>query len=136
LFFIKIGLIERPETDTDYINKKRFGSDLENAVKHGLLHLNTHKKLIVDFSIEDNNLIVVIDDNGIGRKRANEINQKRSGQNMGAGFSTKANEQRLEILNSIANIGVQIEDKMDEHKQPTGTRVTLTIQVTKKNEKY
>jgi hypothetical protein len=55
---------------------------------------------------------------------------------LGAGFSTKANERRLEILNTIANIGVQIEDKMDEHQQPTGTRVTLTIQVTKKNEKY
>jgi two-component sensor histidine kinase len=128
--------VKVPDIDSVFVPSMLIQPYLENAVKHGLLHSNSHKKLNVDFSIEGNNLKVVIDDNGIGRKRANEINQKRSGQNMGAGFSTKANEQRLEILNSIANIGVQIEDKMDEHQQPTGTRVTLTIQVTKKNERY
>jgi ligand-binding sensor domain-containing protein len=128
--------VKVPDHDSIYIPSMLIQPYLENAVKHGLLHSNSHKKLIVDFSLEDSNLIVVIDDNGIGRKRANEINQKRSGQNVGAGFSTKANERRLEILNSIANIGVQIEDKVDEHQQPSGTRVTLTIQVTKKNEKY
>jgi LytS/YehU family sensor histidine kinase len=109
---------------------------IENAVKHGLLHLSTKKKLSVDFSMEGSNLLVVIDDNGIGRKRANEINEKRSSQQSGAGFSTKANERRLEILNSIANIGVQIIDKVDEHSQPSGTQVILKIQVTKNNEKY
>jgi sensor histidine kinase YesM len=128
--------VKVPDIDSVFVPSMLIQPYLENAVKHGLLHSNNHKKLNVDFSIEDNKLIVVIDDNGIGRKRANEINQKRSGQNLGAGFSTKANERRLEILNTIANIGVQIEDKMDEHQQPTGTRVTLTIQVTKKNEKY
>lgn len=120
------------DVDTIFIPSMLIQPYLENAVKHGLLHSSNPKKLTVDFSIEETNLIVVIDDNGIGRKRANEINNKRNGQNAGAGFSTKANERRLEILNSIANVGVLIEDKTDEHNQAIGTRVILTIQVTKK----
>lgn len=128
-FKLKVNLID---VDSIFIPSMLIQPYIENAVKHGLLHLSTKKKLSVDFSIEGSNLIVVIDDNGIGRKRANEINEKRSSQHSGAGFSTKANERRLEILNSIANVGVLIEDKTDEHNQAIGTRVILTIQVTKK----
>jgi LytS/YehU family sensor histidine kinase len=124
------------DVDSIFIPSMLIQPYIENAVKHGLLHLSTKKKLSVDFSMEGSNLLVVIDDNGIGRKRANEINEKRSSQQSGAGFSTKANERRLEILNTIANIGVQIIDKVDEHLQPSGTQVILKIQVTKNNEKY
>jgi len=124
------------DVDSIFIPSMLIQPYIENAVKHGLLHLSTKKKLSIDFSLEGSNLLVVIDDNGIGRKRANEINEKRSSQQSGAGFSTKANERRLEILNTIANIGVQIIDKLDEHSQPSGTQVILKIQVTKNNEKY
>jgi hypothetical protein len=100
---------------------------IENAVKHGLLHKEKDKKLSVKFSLNNNLLAVIIEDNGIGRKKAAEL--KKIKDEKFASFSTKANEKRLEILNKTAGskMGVEITDKFDSEKNAAGTKVVLTI---------
>lgn len=100
---------------------------VENAVKHGLLHSTEFKKLVVEFTLDDNYLVIEIDDNGVGRKRSEEINLKRFDQH--ESFSSKANEKRLELLNSISEIGVQFEDKLDDDNRSLGTKVILKIRI-------
>lgn len=105
---------------------------IENAVKHGLLHKLTDRKLSVEINkVQDENLITVtITDNGIGRKASAELNRNR--QKKYASFATGATEERLRILNKEFNdkIKVEIQDLENSHHKPIGTRVVLTIPIT------
>jgi len=100
---------------------------VENAIKHGLLHRQAHKILSIVFAQEDQYLKVIIDDNGIGRKKSEELNKIKNDKHQS--FATKANEKRLEILNRTSKhkLSVKIIDKYDDRQQASGTRVELFI---------
>ena len=105
---------------------------VENAVKHGLLHKKGNKILVIEFEKRDNNLIVTIDDNGIGRKISQELNEKKSSKHVS--FSTIANKQRLDILNKDQKEnGVSIVDKNNPNGTSAGTKVVLTIPFSNQN---
>jgi hypothetical protein len=73
-----------------------------------------------------NVLVVTIDDNGIGRKKSEELNQLKKDKSRS--FSTAANKKRLEILNSSTHQAIEIIDKYDKEGNATGTTVILNIQ--------
>lgn len=104
---------------------------VENAVKHGLMHKPDKRRLNIRFryNAAQNLIEVYVDDNGIGRKKAMEINEKRGYSHKP--FSTEANRTRLEILNNENQnpISVQITDKTDEYGNSTGTLVQINIPV-------
>jgi len=99
---------------------------VENAVKHGLLHKKDDRRLHVTFRADGTFLEVTIEDNGVGRKRSEELN--RRGRNHRP-FSTQANEKRLEIMNRTTTPGftVAYHDLHDDDGRPTGTRVVLRM---------
>ena len=99
---------------------------VENALKHGLLHKKTNRNLEIKFEYDDQFLIVKIDDNGVGRKRANELNSIKDIKFNS--FSTEANQKRLTLLNKqTTEIGVNIIDKLDKNEVAEGTLVILKI---------
>lgn len=101
---------------------------IENAIKHGLLHKEGEKTLAVSIqSSAENKLTITVDDNGIGRKRAQELNALKKQKH--ESFSTEANQTRLELMNKLRNTGASltITDKYDKQNRPTGTLVTITI---------
>lgn len=101
---------------------------VENAFKHGLRHLQGHKKLIITISqISSGDLKITIDDNGVGRAVAALLNKDRLAGHQP--FATEANNQRLKLLNKnrAGSVNVWYEDKTDIGGQPTGTTVTITI---------
>jgi LytS/YehU family sensor histidine kinase len=103
---------------------------VENAIKHGLLHIKTERKLQLTFSLKGQGFLeVVIDDNGIGRQRSAVLNQYKAGQHQS--FANKANETRLAILNkdSLNKLGIEIIDKQNEVGEALGTRVVLQIPI-------
>lgn len=102
---------------------------VENAVKHGLLHSTGEKQIYINLKEKENQLHVEIDDNGIGRKRAAEIQAQRDKYH--EGFSTQANEKRLQLLSHETPIVVKYIDKYDENEQAIGTTVILIIQLKK-----
>jgi LytS/YehU family sensor histidine kinase len=102
---------------------------LENAIKHGLMHKTGQKQLSISF-VEDpvhQRIIISIDDNGIGRKHAAEIQQKRPKKY--ASFATKAIDSRVDILNRWLErpIEVEIIDKINDFQLPAGTLVIIRI---------
>lgn len=106
---------------------------VENAIKHGLLHRKSGRKLQISFyPLEAQLLGCTIEDNGIGRKRSEELKKHRVGKK-GAGFSMSATQRRLDLLNynrsSLAqkHISVEVVDLYDEQQQGIGTRVLLRI---------
>jgi len=100
---------------------------VENAIKHGLLHSENDKTVRIEIRKENRTLTVSIDDNGIGRKRSEELNQLKGMYH--EGFSTKANEKRLSLLNTNTEISVIYIDKYDENQQALGTTVQLKIKL-------
>jgi ligand-binding sensor domain-containing protein len=101
---------------------------IENAIKHGLLHKRTDRKLSINFMKADGlKLKCIVTDNGIGRKQSMELNKKR--KRSYASFATGATQKRLELLNYGQNtrIGVTYEDLTDTYGNATGTRVIISI---------
>ncbi len=103
---------------------------VENAIKHGLLHKQGEKQLMIQFKLEnEETLLCMITDNGIGRKRSAEINQLRARKH--TSFATGATLKRLELLNygNEQRITVNFEDLKDERGQDSGTKVLLVIPI-------
>lgn len=117
------------ETETIYIPSMLIQPYVENAIKHGLLHKKGIKLLKLDFEVKNNNLIVSIEDNGIGIEASKKLNALRPRKH--ESFATQANQKRFEILNqaSLYNIGVQTSNIENHMKQCIGTRVVLSIPV-------
>lgn len=100
---------------------------VENAIKHGLLHSKNKWELLVKFFACEDGLKVVIDDNGVGRKKSEQLNAHRYRQHKS--FAMSANAKRLEILNKgLTNvISIQIIDKYDALGIAAGTTVELHV---------
>ncbi|MFC5682001.1 tetratricopeptide repeat-containing sensor histidine kinase [Flavobacterium sp. MAHUQ-51] len=99
---------------------------VENSIKHGLLHKDGQKKLEINFLLDDEEyLVCVIEDNGIGRKKSEEIkaNSKHNS------FSTQSIAQRLQLLNESKPIEdiLVYEDLVDAKGNSLGTRVHVKI---------
>lgn len=102
---------------------------VENAIKHGLLHKKTNKELYVSFFFDQSlsNLVCTIRDNGIGRKKAFELKEKR--EKAHASFSTKANSDRVVLINKgrKSKVSVEVKDLYDDSHSPLGTEVEIII---------
>ena len=101
---------------------------VENAIWHGLLHLKERKgKLKLELNQEDNELEIIISDNGIGRKRSKAIKSKNAIKKKSLGL--KINSDRLKLAEILynSNTSLKIEDLTDENGRPNGTRVILKI---------
>jgi pentatricopeptide repeat protein len=101
---------------------------IENAIKHGLFHKKGLKKLLVEFTLSNNLLTCIIEDNGIGQEKANEMKIKTL--HLHTGFSTEAIQDRVKFLNQTLNKKILIETiDLLEGNEPKGTRVTLQFSV-------
>ncbi|GCD76553.1 histidine kinase [Thermaurantimonas aggregans] len=103
---------------------------VENAIKHGLLHKNGEKRLLLKIEKGTNNDIrIIVDDNGIGRKKSAEINARRNVKK--SSFAVEAIINRINLINSQLKrkIVLQIFDKVDLNNEPSGTTVIISIPV-------
>ncbi|WP_452225782.1 histidine kinase [Lacinutrix cladophorae] len=119
------------KSDSVYIPTMLIQPYVENALKHGLLHRKTDRKLEINFHIylEDKTIKCIIIDNGVGREQANKI--KAHGGKKHAPFAIKATQDRLALLNygKEKQVGVTIMDLFD-NEHPIGTQVEVIIPFT------
>ena len=100
---------------------------IENAIIHGLIHSPGPGHLKISLRLRDDFIFCVIEDNGVGRKRAQEIRDasgiKRKSRGM---LITK---ERLEILNkqSKDKFAIKVIDVMDNNSKAAGTKVEINI---------
>ncbi len=95
---------------------------VENAIKHGLMYKDDGKGLLkIDLEIENDLLIITIFDNGVGRKKAAEI--QNESKRIYKSHGSKLVQDRVKILNELGySIHIQIIDL-----EPSGTKVVLYI---------
>lgn len=99
---------------------------VENSILHGLNHKLEGQGLIeINFNKYDDYLMCEIDDNGIGRAKANEIMDKKKLQHKSR--ATQMISERIELLkmSGEAKIEVNYIDKLDGEGVPLGTKVIL-----------
>ena len=116
------------QPDFVYIPSMLIQPYVENAIKHGLLHKKSERKLWIKFIKERDCLMVIIDDNGVGRKRSAQLKRLKE-KNAHNGFAISANQKRLDILNQGAKYQIMMEiiDKQNEQGEPSGTLVNIRI---------
>ncbi len=103
---------------------------VENAILHGVRHkTDGHGHIQVRFEKEgDDFMRCIVEDNGIGRKKATELNKgAKIKEHESKGMQITAD--RIDILNlqkkKLAKL--EILDLFDETQQPAGTRIVLHI---------
>lgn len=103
---------------------------VENAICHGLMNLENERAGILNVSVTQSAgiLKIVIEDNGIGRERANQFKKADAHKSLGMAFT----EQRLHIINKMQqyeSAKVQITDLYDDAGRGIGTKVEIFIPV-------
>jgi len=100
---------------------------VENAILHGINHLKEKGNLTITFNINNKNLICMIEDNGVGRRRAAEIEQS-SGLGHKPRGMTIINE-RINLINkqNIDKIIINIFDKENMDGKSLGTKVEIML---------
>ncbi len=104
---------------------------VENAIEHGLRSINDGF-VKIDFTlIDDDTILCVIEDNGIGRDKARERNEKDIRYQNHRSRGTFITETRLKLLNDSKEnqVFVNTIDLKDEAGNALGTRVEVQIPV-------
>ena len=94
----------------------------ENAVKHGLAHKTEGDgKIVVAVTEENGSLQIIVEDNGIGRKKASIVSKGSTGKGM------EIIDQIIEMYNRLKKTSVSFEviDLYDDG--PVGTRVVVEV---------
>ena len=102
---------------------------IENAIWHGLMHKNVGGEILIKISQDftQQTLLVIIEDDGIGRVRASELNSKAAEKEKS--YGTLITGERIANFNKEFNTNTQIhiEDLYGANKEAKGTRVLISI---------
>lgn len=127
-FTYEINIASSLDPVSTYIPSMLIQPYVENAIWHGIQHkqANGHVKLSVQ-DLGGNVLKCTIQDNGIGRKKAGEIESASGSQHQPVGMTIT--QQRLEIINEkLKQVSVNFIDiEEDTSGSGTGTIVELIV---------
>jgi hypothetical protein len=102
---------------------------VENSLRHGIQHRRDNEGFISVSAkkIDNQGIMYVIKDNGVGRKKAAEMRSSRHIEYQSRG--TSINDKRIATINSQFNINIWVktEDIIDETAAVAGTIVSVFI---------
>jgi len=100
---------------------------LENAIEHGLQHKTEKGMLKLKIEMQEDCLMVEVEDDGIGREKSRELNEKKGHLHKSMGMEIVG--KRMASLNKIMNskIHLEITDLSDEKGYASGTLVRICI---------
>jgi ligand-binding sensor domain-containing protein/putative methionine-R-sulfoxide reductase with GAF domain len=129
-FHYTIAVADNIQQDSVYLPPLIIQPYVENAIWHGLLHMESAGELRITIYKESEYLLkCIIEDNGIGREKAKELKSKSVSQKKSLGM--RLTEDRLALLNKgqDATLAVVIEDLKTDEGQASGTKVVLRIPI-------
>ena len=99
---------------------------VENAIKHGLKNKDKGGMITIKIKRKDNETIIEICDNGIGRKKASEI------VNFGTGKGINIAKEMFDLYKKLHKNEVRFEiiDLFDENNKAIGTKIIEHIVIT------
>lgn len=115
--------VEKGTNTSVTIPKMLLQIHVENSLKHGIRPLGNNGLLVIKISQELQKIIIIIEDNGIGREKAKQYNTESSK----IGLTALSQIIDLNNKNQKNNIQQEIIDIKDENGEALGTRVVITI---------
>ncbi len=104
---------------------------VENAIHHGLLNKQTgNRKLTISASLENDYIKYAIIDNGVGRAKAQQLNELNKPEHQSYGIDITT--ERIELYNQTGHNNVTITD-LFENNEPSGTRVEIRVKIFENN---
>jgi len=100
---------------------------IENAIIHGVAPKAGKGFINIDFTQKDEQLICVIEDDGVGIDTSREL--KKNSVNIHKSMALEISKKRLETLEELENkkVNLKIEELKDENHNGRGTRITLEL---------
>lgn len=105
---------------------------VENAIEHGLRSKKNGKVSVHYSLLDEDTILCVVEDNGIGREKARQIRLQDSRYQNHRSKGTRITEQRLQILNNSKGkngLVTTIDLKDDDSGSSLGTRVEIKIPI-------
>lgn len=99
---------------------------IENAIWHGLLPSKRDtKRVLLEIIPEGEDILIIIDDNGVGRMGKAKKTSEKEHKSMGMQII----KERVDLYNKSysGNIDFEIIDKKDQEGKPEGTRIVFRI---------
>ena len=131
-FHYHIDVDENVDTDNTEIPPLLIQPYIENAILHGLVNKEGKGDLWVSLQRSNGLLVCKIEDNGIGRANARDIQRKKTARHKSLGI--EVTNERVSTLFSLLDykLDVLVEDLFESKNgsiepQPAGTRVTISI---------
>jgi tetratricopeptide (TPR) repeat protein len=103
---------------------------VENAISHGLMNKENGKGYLqVELQLHNDQILCMIEDNGIGRAKAMEIKLQKNNNHQSLG--TNITESRLKLVNEIYGKSMKViyTDLMDDKGEAAGTKVEINIPI-------
>jgi streptogramin lyase len=104
---------------------------VENAIWHGLMQAPSGlaKKLKIQIHQNETGVVIEIQDNGIGRLKAQEIKSKDGNAHKSHGIALT--NERLKLMEKLKGVKtkISIEDIDDPDQKASGTKVTIFINI-------
>ena len=97
---------------------------IENAIKHGITGKKEAGKLELEFRIDGDQLVCIIQDNGIGRKASAKIQRNAEGHRS---RGMQLIEKQLALIRPQRPDRLQILDREDDQGEALGTRIEIRL---------
>jgi sensor histidine kinase YesM len=100
---------------------------IENAILHGIAHKKEKGHVLISLKTKNGYLECTIEDNGVGRQKAAELNSMRTSSHNSIGL--RVTEERLQLISERTGKKASVEmiDKFDEGGKPAGTKVIVHL---------
>jgi LytS/YehU family sensor histidine kinase len=119
------------DTDEVYIPAMLLQPFIENAIIHGVLPNENKEGLItVDVRVEQNNLLIQIQDNGVGINNSIKLKENDQGDHRSQGMEITT--KRIDLIKKISNKGFEIIGPFQMggiDSEVLGTKVILKIPI-------
>ncbi len=130
-FQYKISIDDTLENETYFIPSMLIQPFVENAILHGLRHKKEGGELKISIKKTDNQIVCLIEDNGIGREHSAKINATKQSNKSSVGIQlTKDRIQKIaEMYNQSATI--ELSDLSEENNTGTIVEIKLPLLIQK-----
>jgi tetratricopeptide (TPR) repeat protein/anti-sigma regulatory factor (Ser/Thr protein kinase) len=129
MFDYTLEVDEEIDTETTRIPPMLAQPFIENAIEHGIMNKGSKGNIGVRFNLENDQVLFEVEDDGIGREKAQELLNQRDKTHKS--MATDITRERIAILNRKLKrkITMEMVDLKDENGQARGTRVVFVVPV-------
>jgi len=124
-FDYKISVQQELDTEALKVPPLIIQPYVENAIWHGLMHKDEKGHLDIEVSGENNDLLIRVSDDGIGRKRAAELESKSATKHKSMGLRITADRIAMIHNSNGKESPVTIHDLVNADGTAAGTEIII-----------